>query len=347
MCELRCVSDDVRSMMSDVRSGCELSLGCRWAEALEAHGWGLVMCDFRKFFMNNKGYIFFLVLIGFNFSSFGQSHTPDEKVPAELMDYTFVNEYGTIFLRHDFDSLWTVSLTNNEGFRFNTAMIEGSNTQMKKYGVEEENHFLKYSWGGLSFSESRLRVLEFASYGQLQDESKISQLYQRDFFNANKKLEIEGEFSVSKRNLTIDGFYLDDSADNSFELYFDSSDDNSVEYHKITGTIVREPYPKSFYSTSEFSKEMFPNDGKIRYRLRFVNYKVEALKNSIYKGYPVNLSTGEAAIAYEYADSEAYILKNHLPWTVDELKEKITVEGYLVQKKNGSFLKNWKIVDGH
>ena len=89
---------------------------------------------------------------------------------------------------------------------------------------------------------------------------------------------------------------------------------------------------------------MFADTTVIHYRLVMDNPKIELLEKTLFKGYPVNTSVNQAAIAWEFADSEAFTLEGRAPWSDEELQKPIRVEGVLVQNINGSYLKNWKII---
>ena len=280
--------------------------------------------------------IFICLMLVANLSCQAQSDsvTAHEDI-LKIADRQYVNEYGSITLSALSDSSWNVHLENNENHSFDTVMVVSKNEYFKKYSIEKELHFLDYNKGGISFSNSRLRVMEFSSYGRLQDESGIPKLYGRDFYRADEIIELEGDVYHPKGGKTIDQFY------------FNKPPDIKTGYYVASGFFAKEPYPEAYYSTKRSPQGMFPDDGKIRYRLVLQDPRIKQPKPTVYNGYPVNLSGGEPAIAWEFADSEAYILEGHEPWTDEELKEKISVEGYLVQNNRGSFLKNWKIIDGH
>lgn len=280
--------------------------------------------------------VFCFSLVGFlGGACYSQEDSLVKDVDMELVFYSYINEFGEIELQPLKDSLWQVTITNNQGQVFDTTMKEISKESFSKIRVDEELHFLRYSLGGISFSKSKLRIIELGGYARLATECGISELYTRDFYHQLSPVSIKGDLIYSKGGPTIEGFY------------FKSQPTHEEGYYHVIGIFNKEPYPKGYYSTDDSPQGMFPDDGTTRYRLILEEYQLVQPERTEYKGYPVNISTGEAAIAWELAGSEAYILEGHKPWTDEEVKEKITVKGYLVQNNEGSYLKNWEIINGH
>lgn len=281
--------------------------------------------------------IFFCLILAANLSCQAQSDSlSGDDITIDAAAKKYVNEYGSITLSVLNDSSWNVHLENNDKHSFDTVMVASKNEYFSRYSIENETHVLEYNKGGISVSNSRLRVLEFSSYGRLQDESRIPKLYGRDFYRTDKIIELEGEILYAhKIGFSIDGIFIMNPGKSTYG------------YRLVSGFITKEKYPLAYYSTNDSPQGMFSDTSIAHYRLVCRDCIWKTPESSLYNGYPVNLSTGEPAIAWEFADSEAFILEGHEPWTDAELKEKISVEGYLVQNKRGSFLKNWKIIDGH
>lgn len=257
---------------------------------------------------------------------------PNEQSKSRI----YINEYGSIKLTQLNDTLWKTEFENIEGYQFDTTMVSVTDdSAFWRYLAPEEELFLQYSWGGLSVGKNSLLVLEFSSYGRLAHQSGIKELYYRAFYRADQTVEIKGDLKRSKSGISVD------------EIYILEQNQLEAGYHLLEGKVVREKYPMAYYSTDESPQGMFSDTTIIHYRLVLKNMKEKALEIREFVGYPVNISSGEAAIAWEFADSDAYILEGHAPWTTDELNQKIVVRGTYVYNGKGSFIKNWEIIDGH
>jgi len=249
----------------------------------------------------------------------------------------YANEYGTVTLIQLNDTLWQTRFENNDQHIFDTTMVLAKNdSSILLPGVSNQELYLSFHWGGLSISQDEIQIQEFSSYGELQTYTKIENMYSRNFYRLGREVSIAGDINRGK-GTTIKGIWIEADDDRDYNL----------DYAFVYGVLHKEKYPEAYYSTDESPQGMFSKEDGIQYRLIFEDPDFEKPQPFIYNGYPVKLSTGEAAIAWEFADSEAYILEGHIPWTEEELNQKITVEGYLVQDSKGSVLKNWRIIDGY
>lgn len=245
---------------------------------------------------------------------------------------TYVSQDGKVELEQVNDSIWRTTFTNNSGFVFDTTMVEILETRRAFYTQPNELHFLKFNWGGLSISESRIFVVEMSSYGMLGACAQMWGVYTNPFYKVGQEIVFEGNITNGKAGVAID------------DVYLKGIEKPTDDYVRVIGKISKEPYPRSFYSTTDSPQGMFSDTTIVHYRLVMENPKIETIEKTIYKGYPVNTSSNQAAIAWEFADSEAYTLEGHELWTTEELQNTISVEGVLVQNAYGSFLKNWRII---
>lgn len=246
----------------------------------------------------------------------------------------YINEQGQAKITKVNDSLWHTSFETLDGYIYDTTLAIGDSYSVRVKPLDEL-FFLEYNWGGLSVSESRVSVFEFSSFGRLAYESGMSQIYTLPFIRAEKQIKLEGDLRFTKGHPTLEG------------VFFDKPIEVEEKYYRVTGTVVREPFPRSFYSTAESPQGMFSDTTKTFYRLVFKNFTIEVPEPYTYKGTAINDSRGLPCIAWEFADSEAYILDGKKAWKKEELGKSITVKGYLTQGILGSTLKNWEIVDGH
>ena len=275
-------------------------------------------------------YIGFIALLGLactqsqNFDDGGKEPPPDEDVEFR----TYINEHGEINLRQLNDTLWQTVFINNKGESFDTTMAIVKSDSLDPalgLGVPQEDFFLKFGWGGLSVGKNKLVVLEFSSIARIQMHTGIQQIYNRAFFRSDQKVTVEGEFCHGG------GYNLEKIED----VYMDMHDTHYIPlaYYQATGKISKESYEDSF--------------GKTHYKLIMSNPDLKEPEPSVYKGHTVAIANGEIALAWEYADSEAFILEGWKIQNRHDIGKKITVKGYLVQNSKGSFLKNWEIIDGH
>ncbi|MCB9225523.1 MAG: hypothetical protein R2780_01945 [Crocinitomicaceae bacterium] len=247
----------------------------------------------------------------------------------------YVNEQGQVKITKVNDTLWHTEFENLDGYTYDTTLMIGSPLNQVRVKPANELFFLEYNWGGLSVSESKVEVFEFSSFGRLAYESGMSQIYTLPFVRTNQKITLEGDIKSSKGHATLDG------------IFFEPNIVADRKFYRVTGEVTREPFPRSFYSTSDSPQGMFSDTTKVYYRLVFRNYKIEEPERTIYKGTAINDSRGLPCIAWEMADSEAYILDGKKAWDKSEIGKTISVKGYLTQGILGSILKNWEIVDGH
>lgn len=242
----------------------------------------------------------------------------------------YANEYGKIHLSEINDSLMRAVFYNNEGQVFDTIMkINYNFTLLPNDGYP----FLHLKTGGIKVYENKLEVFDFAGPAYMAMYINIENIYDRPFYKLNDTVVIHDEIKHSKGGETIDGIYVIPASDKQNELV------------SLTGIITKEKYPRAYYSTADSPQGMFSDTTKTYYRLVVKPVSVDLLKKYNYTGATININ-GQAAFIWEFADSEAYYLDNHQPWSDEELDKTITIEAFLVQFVNGkSVLKNWIILD--
>ena len=284
--------------------------------------------------MRLTAYITLIILISAQ-SCQGQTTDLSQDDKPLVNENLYVSEHGQVELIQLNDTTWRTIFTNNDGFVFDTTMIKAQKTdQPSIFAIKGEQFFLKYHWGGLSVLKDRIYVLEISSYGMLGTQTDMWGMYNDPFFNLNETILLKGTVEGSKGLRSMEG------------VYFLDTDIKSGQYYELVGKITKEKWPSAYYSTAESPQGIFGHDtSKVHYRLVMKSPRDVTPELTEYKGNTINISTGEAAIAWEWADSEAYILDNHKPWTKSEELKPIRVRGILVQNSKGSFLKNWEIIE--
>ena len=303
-----------------------------------------------------------LIFIGLNCQSqTTESGNSDIEENQEVSGNIFINEYGQIELTKISDTSWQTRITNNDGFNFDTLLYTYPFTNITDfYDVDnnciisnEENSFLLARYFNCSdsnlFSISVLEhinvnngvlwvnsspLISAMNYGRLGRESNMQTiLYLAPFYKISQKVKISGKHISSKGLNSIGRVYL---LNHDFE---------NQQYYELEGKVSKELWPIDYYSTDESPQGIFGNDTSVKhYRIILNDIKDVTPEPFTYKGTTINISSGKAAISWEFADSEAYILDEHPLWTKEEELKNITVSGILIQNENGSVLKNWKII---
>lgn len=257
--------------------------------------------------------------------------TQETKDDTSLM---YIHPEGDLLLQQINDSSWNVSFTNLEGHSFDSVLIASNDRWFfDSFRQKDEIAFLKIGLGGMSLSQSAVSVFEFGGYGVLAHLTEMPHIYNQPLVRSNQEVSIYGDLIRSKSLLSVNGVYLED--------VYPPKDGT---YMKVVGTVKREKWPIEYVSTDESPQGAVGADEE-SYRLVFVMPKISVPENEIYEGYPVNMDEGIAAIAWDFADSEAYILEGRESWTEEELEQKIKVSGHLIQGPQGSILKNWEILE--
>jgi hypothetical protein len=246
----------------------------------------------------------------------------------------YINEQGQVKLTKVNDSLWKVAFETLDEYSYDTTLIVSNKQDAIRVKPSDEIFFLEYNWGGLSVSESKVEILEFSSFGRLAYESGMSQIYTLPFVRTDKEISYYGDLEYSKGHAIMDGIFFDPNLNK----------DKDGKFYKVKGTVVREPFPRSFYSTPDSPQGMFSDTSKTYYRLLFKDYEIEEPEYQTYTGTAINNSKGQACIAWEFADSEAFILEGRDKWKSEEIGKQVKVKGYLWQGNKGSILKNWEVI---
>lgn len=279
--------------------------------------------------------ISFFALLFLSLSCQSQTSNNEEvEERNELPGDIYISDFGTVRILQINDTLFETYFENNEGHKFDTSMVLIQNDSIFLHPTEDESSFtLRYNWGGLYFFENQIQVYDFAGYGMLGSQTIMWDMYSKPFYKINERFKIKGDLIGGKGLWSINEIYLIDS------------DLEHNRYYELEGILSREKWPEAYYSTDKSPQGIFGDDtSKNHHRLILTDVKDKTPKPYKYKGSTINISTGEAAISWEFADSEAFILDGHEPWTKEEELQDIVVEGILVQNGKGSFLKNWKII---
>lgn len=279
-------------------------------------------------------HIAFSAVLFFGFSCQSQSNPTENKNEKDLLPGdTYVSAFGEVRLNQLNDTTYETFFLNNEGHAFDTIMYVAKDSVFGQIVEGDGNFLLAYNWGGLIVRDNSIQVFDFAGYGMLGSQTMMWEMYTKPFYKTNSKFSFKGDLIGGKGLWSINEVYLLDS---------DLENDN---YYELEGIIKREKWPTAYYSTDESPQGIFGNDtSKNHHRLILTEIKNVTPEPYKYRGSTINISTGEAAIAWEFADSEAYILDEHEPWTKEEELKDIIVEGILIQNEKGSVLKNWRII---
>ncbi|MEO9532742.1 MAG: hypothetical protein ABJG68_17105 [Crocinitomicaceae bacterium] len=266
-------------------------------------------------------------MIGFTTSCSSQETAKVENnYEDSLTGNLYVSEFGQLYILQLNDTLFQTSFENNDGFQFDTTMVLVQDDSVFLHPNTAEDSFtLRYNWGGLFFydNQNQIQVYDFAGYGMLGAQTEMWEIYSNPFYKDGAKVTIQGEYGnrISDSTKKVKGINIEPYCGIEIEK----------AYYNITGGISKVSY------IDDSKKEQFA--------LVLSNCQFDKPENFTYEGSTINISTGEAAISWNWADSEAYILEDHTPWTKEEEFKSIKVEGYLVQNEKGSYLKNWKIID--
>ena len=280
--------------------------------------------------------LFYISILTFSLLSC-QTSTADDSVDetdAKVIGQIYVNEYGQVELNQLNDTLWQTVFTNNEGHVFDTSLAIDNSGGYLRFR-DSSAVFLPCNWGGINFNEDELFVTEFSSYGLLGSLTQTPNIYERSFYRLGKEITFQGDVWVEKDGPKANGMYF-------------KTEESKIEsaFYNISGTVKKEKYPVDYYSTDESPQGKFGNDTTVaHYRLVLENPSFELPETFVYEGSKINNSNEMACLAWDWADSESYVLNKDESWPENELGERIKVEGYLAQGFYGSHLKNWKIID--
>jgi hypothetical protein len=262
----------------------------------------------------------------------GKPTLMEDSVP-DSCGYRYANAGGDVCIRQINDTLYQTTFTNNEGFVFDTVLVCQPVTSQLWFMTRGGNKakYLRFGWGGLLFDETKVQAHEFSSWARLNSYTENPNAYD-PFYRVGKEVTVKGDLMRMKGGYLLDGIYL---------LNCDASDG----YRHVTGVIEKEKFPRAYYSTSDGPQGMFGDDTtEIHYRLVMREYKIVEPEKYLYRGSTYNDSEGRPGIAWEYADSEGYLIwGKDEPWTKDELNKVVEVNAVLVQDQTGSWLKNAEI----
>lgn len=243
----------------------------------------------------------------------------------------YANEYGEIHLTPINDTLMRTVFFDNENQVFDTVMRIDHDFEMLY--PDDNLPFLWLKTGGIKICDNRVEVHDFAGPAYMAQYVSIENLYTRPFYKIDDTVVIKDEIVHPKGGERLNGIYILPGTG------------YQNEFVEITGIISKEKFPREYYSTSDGPQGMFSDTTKVYYRLVIRPIDVKVIEKQTYTGRTKNID-GQAAFIWDYADSEAYYLDNHAPWTQDELDKKITLEAVLVQFINGkSVLKSWEIIE--
>lgn len=249
----------------------------------------------------------------------------------------YVNSYGKIALKRITDSSYQTTFTNNDGFQLDTVLKAFDEGEYAKILYIDPNDtlqkILQFGTGALAIYKHRIEVHDFTSVAWIAMKTQIPQIYEHPFFLTSQEITIKGDIHRQKRGQMLGEINLQNA---------DMPGENSETYFEVTGTIVKEEYPIEFYSTNESPQGMFDSDtSQKHYRLTMVDPEITLPQSMVYKGTKVNDSNGNAAMAWELADSEIYLIwGKEEAWKENEVGEEIEVTACYVNQNGRSWLKN-------
>lgn len=243
----------------------------------------------------------------------------------------YANEYGEIHLTEINDKVMHAVFFDNEKQVFDTLMDIDRDFDM--LSPDDDFPFLWVKTGGIKLYENRVEIHDFAGPATMGMYVAIENLYERPFYKLKDTIVIKDAVTHPKGGEQLNGMYVIPASG------------HPNEFVELTGIVTKEKYPRDYYSTNDGPQGMFSDTTKTYYRLVVKPVSVNVIEKYAYEGRTMNLN-GQAAFIWDFADSEAYYLDNHAPWTEEELDKKITIEAVLVQFINGkSMLKSWEIIE--
>lgn len=246
--------------------------------------------------------------------------------PTEI----YGNEYGEIHLTPLNDTIMHTVFFNNEGKVFDTIMKVNYHFSLLP---DDSLPFLHWKTGGIKVWENRLEIHDFAGPAYMAMAINIENIYDRPFYKLNDTIVLKDEVKHPKGGERMHGIYVIPGCG------------YQNEYVHLTGIVTKEKYPREYYSTADGPQGMFSDTTEIHYRLVVKPISTKVIEKYVYTGTTMNID-GRAAFIWDFADSEAYYLDNHAPWTKEELNKSIKIEGVLVQYiDQKSMLKCWKIIE--
>ncbi|MBI3133691.1 MAG: hypothetical protein HYZ14_03355 [Bacteroidetes bacterium] len=278
---------------------------------------------------NTKMHIAFLGILATGTSCANESDYGNAGIKkAETSIYA--NEYGEIRLTQINNTEMQAVFFDNEKEVFDTLMSIDSDFKLLP---DQDLPFLKLQTGGIQMYDNRLEIHDFTGPAYMAMYTGMNHIYDKPFYKLNDTVTIKDNVTHPKGGEQIAG------------LYVIPNSGYQNEFVELTGIITKEKYPREYYSTPDSPQGMFSDTTQIYYRLVIKPISVNPVKKQVYEGRTMNIN-GQAAFIWDFADSEAYYLDNHAPWTEEDLDKKITIEAVLVQFIDGkSVLKSWKIID--
>lgn len=242
--------------------------------------------------------------------------------------YVYENEYGSIRILPKNSTHKRVIYANNNGETLDTLLEIDRN--MDWVSPDSAYPFLGLKMGGVEWNAEYARIHEFSGLAFLGQYVPIEQMYERRFFRTDTPITVSGYLTRGKAGTQIDGIYLK------------NAEPTELRFATVHGAVKKEPYPRAYYSTDDSPQGMF-SDNQVHYRLVMENYVIGQPTVQRLTGRALNVG-GQAHLVWDFADSESYRLEGRAPWTKEDEHKKITVEGVLFQDREGSVLKDWKVV---
>lgn len=257
----------------------------------------------------------------------------EEEVGTSLV---FFNRFGEMELVQKSDGLWELVFTKSSGERYDTMLSAFENDLYETIALKKKKDTFLLGFENLKKDTSMFPII-------LQEHVFVSPYFIK--FNASPLISAMNYGGLGDEfNLQTD----------LYTNYWFRKDAPVVFYGDVKLKDGKYYMNNLLLSESEMEEGYYCFEGKVDIYhekscpdgcLKGVDYKLTQPEPTVYKGYPVNLPGGVAGIAWEFADSEAYVLEGKDVWSEEELTRDIDVSGFLVQNQNGSVLKNWEVIE--
>lgn len=189
-----------------------------------------------------------------------QNNSPKVAAPEKKQrEIKYCNEFGEVLLVPQ-DSSYKVTFYKNDSVVFDTLFYLNRNQDIFDTAYTRGKNILQLRYSFIIFDEHTLTVQDISNIAYMPAKTGIKNLYFRDFYRCDTTTIINGKLTFGKGGPRIEGIYLDQK--------IVTNDTNIVQ---IKGKIIKEKYPRAFYSTHESPQGMFPDTTGDHYRLVLKN----------------------------------------------------------------------------
>lgn len=207
--------------------------------------------------------LLFLIMV---FSSCEQQ-TPDHKTSESSLSNSrathYVNEYGAITIEPVAENQIHAYFENNNGIQWDTSFTLNTDNSIFESSFVKGKKVYQNEFIFLFISSAKVSVLDISGIATLPMKTQIKSLYTRPFFRSDSIITTRGIVKRGKGDIYLNGIFLDEFPSDHFK--------DTIE---IKGKVMKEKYPRAYYSTPESPQGMFGDTTKIHYRLTMNTIKV-------------------------------------------------------------------------